>query len=397
MVCRLTQSELKRTTWTTLLTLLPPEVIQDHVRGDFYLKLRNGSEIQGMHLQDEVKLRSENLDWVYIDEASEVKEVIWKEMMGRLRGNTQLGRLAGPLKMWVTSNPEGRNWIYKSFVEVKRPDHAYFHAPTSENPHLPEGYVQSLLQNYDEDWVRKFLEGSWDVFEGQVFPMFDRDIHVLEWESHQIPKEWPRYRGIDHGWADPFCCTWMAIDFEGNCYFYNMIYRKQQTIENNCKMIHEVSGNESYEWTVWDPSINRADPVTGRRLSDIYREHGIHGLDANNSIDMGIARMREMFQVRYERIHPATKELGAPKIYILHHLKEAIWEMQQYRYPNSDDSRNAPTKPIDVHNHWIDAARYTLMGAVQAAEAKTESSMHDYIEHLLNKRNDGSSMAERPF
>ncbi len=384
LVGRLTEDELKRTTWGTLLAVLPHELIKTHVHGDFYIQLKNGSEIQGMHLQDEAKLRSENLDWVYIDEGSEIKEVIWKQLMGRLRG-----KLGAPLKMWVTSNPEGRNWMYRRFVLNIRPDHAYFHAPTWENPYLPDGYVESLRQNYDEEWVRKFLDGSWDVFEGQVFPLFDPDLHVLDWEPEQIPKEWPRYRGIDHGWDDPMVCLWAAKDFEGNIYFYNCLYRKRVTIEANCRTVQEMSAGEQYEWSVIDPNTNKRDPITGRMLADIYRENGIFAMEADQAIDTGIARMREMMQPDPNRKHPITGEFGAPKFYVLHHLKEMKWELQQYRYPNSDDSKNAPKKPIDAHNHTVDAARYIINRDPMNAEKQTGVSMADYMEHLLDKRSSG--------
>lgn len=395
IVARLTEGELLRTTWATLLSILPPECIQDHIRGNFYIKLFNGAEIQGMHLQDEAKLRSENLDWCYVDEASEIKETVWKQLMGRLRGNTIGGRTPGPLKMWLTSNPEGRNWLYKTFVIGNHPGHAYFHAPTRENHYLPPEYVASLLQMYDEDWVRKFLEGSFDVFEGQVYPMFDRETHVLDWQPHQIPKEWPRYRGIDHGWADPFVCVWVAVDYEGNHFAYNMLYRKQQTIENNCRVVQEMSAGESYEYTVWDPSINQADPVTGRRLADIYNEYGIHGISANNALDQGIAKIREMLQPRPGRVHPATKESYAPRLYLLNHLKEGIWEFLQYHYPASDDNKNAPNKPVDVHNHFLDALRYVVMGLpANRDRPAVEGTMNQFIEHLLEQRHLAASGRE---
>jgi hypothetical protein len=104
-------------------------------------------------------------------------------------------------------------------------------------------YVEALYAAYDEDWANRFIHGSWDVFEGQVYPMFDRNYHVLP-ADFKLGKDWPRFRGVDHGWSDPTACVWMAADFEGNFYVYDVYYRKLTTIEDNSKAILERSGGQ---------------------------------------------------------------------------------------------------------------------------------------------------------
>ena len=64
-----------------------------------------------------------------------------------------------------------------------------------------------------------WLDGSWDVYEGQFFedfvdrPEFYADhtwTHVIE--PFRVPKSWNVYRSFDWGYHRPFSCGWYAVD-----------------------------------------------------------------------------------------------------------------------------------------------------------------------------------------
>ena len=63
---------------------------------------------------------------------------------------------------------------------------------------------QALSQDQRKAW----LEGSWDVFEGQVFSEWNRNMHVVE--PFQIPTDWKRYIAMDLGVNAPFSVGWYA-------------------------------------------------------------------------------------------------------------------------------------------------------------------------------------------
>ncbi len=389
LILRFTEGELRKTTWKEFTTVLPHEAIADYNKQSLHITLKNGSQIYGLHCQSEEKIRSFNADWGHIDEVCEVKEDIYKQLLARLRGP------AGPRKCWLTGNPEGRNWVYRTFVGQQLEDHAYFHGRTREATFLPKDYIQRLFASYDAAWVERFLEGSWDVFEGQVFPQFDRNTHVLPWAKEDIPKKWVRYRGVDHGWRDPTVCLWAASDGEGNLYVYDLYYQKGRTIEENVRNILTQNVGEEYTFSVADPHSNKTEAGSGQKTYEIYRACGLPLVSAkNNNLPTGIARLREMLEPREGRQHPVTGEKRAPRLYVLNHCRDLIHEMQQYCYEAPRDGQSSSGVPKGGYDHAIDALRYVIMHNPQATEAPQETTMADWIEHLRNKLNVGGDPAE---
>src|SRR5215472_25094 len=91
---RKTRPELKATTWEMLLNGdaqdhgwkgIPKEVIDVYNRSELYLKLKNGSQVHGLPLDDPKKLENYNLGLFMIDQAEEVEEEILLKIHGRLR------------------------------------------------------------------------------------------------------------------------------------------------------------------------------------------------------------------------------------------------------------------------------------------------------------------------
>lgn len=75
-----------------------------------------------------------------------------------------------------------RLWIDRDFRESENPDHYDFiPARVWDNLILMETqpeYVQSL-QALPEKLRQAYLEGDWNVFDGQFFTTFRSDIHVI--------------------------------------------------------------------------------------------------------------------------------------------------------------------------------------------------------------------------
>lgn len=383
LIGRYTDRELRQTTWKEFMNIVPPELVQDENKAQLKLLLKNGSTIMGMHLQNEERLRSLNLDWAMIDEACEVGENIWNQLLARLRGS---GR-GYQTRMWMVGNPEGRNWIYHKFVGpwvagAEKADHAYFQGKTIDVSFLPADYVDNLYAAYDEDWANRFIHGSWDVFEGQVYPMFERSKHVLP-SDFRIPKEWPRFLGVDHGWTDPCAVVWMAADFDGNYYVYDCYGRKMTTIEDNAKAILDQNPDTHFQYQILAPFSDKTEPGKGKKFSDIYRESGLTLQEQRSRVMAGIARVRELLQPRDGRKHPIDrKATGAPKLYVLSHCKPVITEFHAYRFPATKDGASSPEKPLDKDNHFMDAIRAVIMFNPTARQEERSGDWEDYFNFL---------------
>jgi len=358
IVTRWSYRELEATSFKTLLDIIPPSFIEKQYKNQCLVVLKNGSQIQGFNLQNHKRLTSLNLSWFWIDEVTEIPEDSFLQLQGRMRGKP-------PRCGWVTGNPNGRDWVYKAFVEQSRKDYAFFHAKTYENTHLPQDYVDNLRKYYPAEWVERFMEGSFDAFEGQIFNEFSTTQHVIHPnDTFPIPQEWPRYRGIDLGIFHPTCCLWAAMAPSDDLFIYDCYYQRNKLVSEHAAEINRRSGNDLFEWTVIDPSANRRDSITGATIKDEYRKLGINTIDGNNSILDGISRIKELLRVDPSHPHPVSGRMGSPRLHIMPGTcSELIWELSQYKWKDQrpDSTAKEKEEPVDRHNHAIDPLRYIAM------------------------------------
>lgn len=77
----------------------------------------------------------------------------------------------------VTTTPEGFKWVYNTFASEPGADYSMVQASTHENAaHLPEDYIQSLLDTYPPELVQAYLQGQFvNLTSGTVYNSFDRN------------------------------------------------------------------------------------------------------------------------------------------------------------------------------------------------------------------------------
>ena len=123
---------------------------------DKIITFENGSEILFSQLDDPEKFKSLNLHWAEIEEASQISDSSFKQLLGRLR-NTYRGKTWKNFKyrLFGHTNPQAdKGWIWERFVENKRPNHRLIIAPTTNNIYLPSHFVEELKNSFDEEYYR---------------------------------------------------------------------------------------------------------------------------------------------------------------------------------------------------------------------------------------------------
>ena len=124
------------------------------------------------------RIRGQNLCAVGFDEADTASKSVATQAMrmalARLRsGNVQ--------QFYAATTPEGFGWAFDTFEKNAGDDTALIRAKTTDNPYLPEGFVDSLLENYPEQLIKSYLEGVFvNLNTGQVYDRFDRAKHVTQ-------------------------------------------------------------------------------------------------------------------------------------------------------------------------------------------------------------------------
>ena len=361
VIARQTLPELKATTLMTFFNETLPEgsikyraLVGKYNRSEGLLTFRNGSKIlfTGLDSDNIDKIKSMNLGWFAIDEATEVSEDIFNMFCTRLRlivpGIMYFGLLA--------SNPEP-GWVKKRFIDRQMEDHIYIPALPKENPHLPKDYIKRF-DALPEHWRRRYLEGNWDVFEGQIYTGFSRDIHVID--PFKPPKAWRRVGGLDHGLRNATAILWGAVDFDDDIYVYQEHYEAQQLVSHHAEVI---KAQEPLDYIAADPSIRNRNPVNGKSVQQEYRDCGVYNIRlGNNDVPAGINRVSEYLKLMP---HPDKDKWpeGKPRLFICRNCANLIEEITEYKWKDVrlGSAVDDPEQPQKIKDHAVDALRYLIM------------------------------------
>jgi hypothetical protein len=181
LIGRLTYPELRDSTKEVFMQVLRktyPERAFKENRAENSVQLWNKSTIIFRHLDNQASLLGPNLGWFGIDQAEEADQEAFETLQSRLRRER-----ISELKGMVVGNPRGHDWVYEKFGMKDgwnefRHEKDWIHgqnyrmitAPTSANAvNLPTNYIEQLKESYSNDWFNRYVLGSWDGFEEQIF------------------------------------------------------------------------------------------------------------------------------------------------------------------------------------------------------------------------------------
>lgn len=216
LIIRRTLSELRMNHVLPLLRELSGQV--RFSAGERVFRFPNGSRIDLGYLScdaDTLRYQGQEYDVIAIDEATQITEYQFATLKGCLRG---IGKF--PRRMYLTCNPGGvghawvkRLFIDRAFREGENPkDYKFIQALVYDNNVLMERdpeYVASL-KSLPDHLRAAWLEGRWDLFAGQFFPEFSRQLHVVQ------PRELKalvRFCAFDYGF-DRFALLFFAEENE---------------------------------------------------------------------------------------------------------------------------------------------------------------------------------------
>ncbi len=101
----------------------------------------------------------------------------FKQILARNRAKLPDGK---PNQVDVVGTPEGYRWFYDRFVTNESDKYKLIRARTMDNPHLPDNYIETLREDYDERLLEQYLLGEFVNVNGSaVYHCFDRDVHVV--------------------------------------------------------------------------------------------------------------------------------------------------------------------------------------------------------------------------
>lgn len=157
---------------------------------------------------------STDYDIILIDELTTIPFTFVIKLMSRLRTSTPgfLPFFAAATNPGDISHNEVKSFFIDKDFDAKFPQMAQEYDPSTvhflpfniyDNPALLANnptYIKRLKNMAPND-VKRFLHGSWDIFEGQFFESFSRDIHEIDFAANGITRDagWLSLIGMDYG------------------------------------------------------------------------------------------------------------------------------------------------------------------------------------------------------
>lgn len=220
-----------------------------------------GCKVLCKSMENYEPLRGIEVGYIWLDEAAFMKEDAYNVITGRLRDKK------GNLEMLITSSPNGFNWVYEHFVgEKKTKDHVIIKAKSKDNCYLPDGYIESLKEQYDEKLVEQELNGEFvNLTAGRAYYAFEVENNVKEFD---FLKSIPLNIGTDFN-CDP---STSIVGQYVNSFFYvwdELFLRNSDTY----KLCHELKSRK-YTGTIYPDSTGGARKTSGKSDFEILRSEG---------------------------------------------------------------------------------------------------------------------------
>jgi hypothetical protein len=414
---------------------LPPAWIRSWNKNKGVVTLRNNSVIEFTHLKDSAggagtgtRRIGSSWGWAFIDQAEETT----KEMVDAIASRLRLPRV--PKKfLFMSLNPAGKDFLFERFFQKVQPwprdeqkralpiDGKYYQAvKQSENTlgisvnslenrvsnggFVEDAFFDSLLETYGEQWVERFVYGSFDDFKGRLFNDFhaglvdyaDASVHVVD--DFQIPKHWQLLVPIDVGGDSPWAVVPMYSDEQGNIIVTGGFHNRTARISDVANWIkRSLPYDQNRTRFIIDPE----NPVATVELS----EHGIYASPAQKAIMPGLLRLEGYLHIQkhrdlphwYEETQPHERAFkfrgkGAPQMYVFKSAMVARKELDTAKWDPEkvDKMYKSSTARFDC----VEALRY---GAMEHPEPSKSGGVEEDKWSAIEKKDPGTAAEWRAY
>ena len=328
-------------------------------------------------------------DVIFLDEATNLLQEWIEKIVVCCRGVNNF-----PKRIYYTFNPGGpshgyfkRLFIDRNFQGSERPeDYVFIQALVTDNKYLMQSQPEykAFLENLPPKLRAAWLDGVWDIFEGQFFEELrfkpdaqkcieagitqeealqqHRWTHVIEPFDLNVGERrgWNIMRSYDFGYNKPFSLGYWAVDYDGVLYRIMEMYGCTQTPDEGVKwspdeQFKRISQFErEHPWlkgrkivdSVADPAI--WDQSRGESIAETAARYGIYFTPGDNN------RIPGWMQVHYRL---QFDENGYSRMYVFNNCKAFIRTMPLMMY--------SETHPEDLdtklEDHCPDEVRYMCM------------------------------------
>lgn len=217
-------------------------------------------------MRDTLRYQGQEYDIIAIDEATQLSESQFGIFKACLRGVDDY-----PKRIYLTCNPGGigHSWVKRLFIDREyrageRPDdYRFIPAKVYDNPVLlakDPDYVERL-ESLPERLRKAWLEGRWDVFEGQFFPEFSEEYHVIA--PGEIPAPLSYFVAMDYG-LDLLAALLLGVDRAGNLFVVGELCKKDLTLSQAAEAVATFCRGYDVLYAVASPDLWNRRQDSGR-------------------------------------------------------------------------------------------------------------------------------------
>lgn len=316
--------------------------------GDMWIRFPWGSEVRAKSADKPSGLLGEELDWVIMAEAAQINNDVYERYVDpTLR--VRRGRTI------ISTTPQmGSEWVWKYYelgMQSNEVGVDAFNWSVLENPNYPPEEFENAKMLVEkgvmsEEAFREQFLGEWVLYTGAVFRAFKPSVHVVK--PFDIPPEWKRYRAIDFGARDPFCCLWATVSpLDGTVYLYREYYETgEPSTKEHAERILDWSKDEQYGFTVADKS--------GAQLRIDLAGYGIPTIPSDSGPNTR-AQMRARIS-EFLTINPDTQRSG---LYVFDTCLNLIRELKLLRWGERSGLESQKERTVG-DDHAVDPLGYLL-------------------------------------
>ena len=281
--------------------------------------------------------RGIEIGWGWFDEIQDTDEEAFQVISGRLRDSK------GPLTLGMTGSAKGFNWVYKKFAgKDKTNDFNYVKSKTTENKHLPKGYVESLYNQYSSKFAQQELEAEFvEISSGRIYYAFDRQAHVGILKDF----EGEIYIGMDFN-VTPFTAVIAKVN-QNRIYVIDEIYLEDSHTKHACLELIK----KGYKGCRIIPDFTgRAMKTSGAGVSDlmILEDYGFIIEGSGNPLRMDrYNSVNKLFEENNLIINPSCVNL-----------------ISDVPLVNYEAGKNTPDTKDKMVGHISDALGYLVWGTI---------------------------------
>lgn len=359
------------------------------------LRFTNGSILTLAHaknVQEATALQSAEIQLLILDERTtippDVVDLLYTRVRSGIPGLPCLGIRSGTnpgnighsrVKLeYVEATDHGAREIIDKSKRLRR----FIQARVEDTPQLGPEYAEAL-SGLGEALKKAYLEGDWDVFQGQVFSEWRFDRHVVR--PFRLPSGWVRWGGIDWGHRAPSAVVWAAQDQDGRLWVYQELYQAQLGEKGLADRIKAMTGDEHTVF-IFDPAmmnqVGDAMPV-----ATILEQEGIPLEKGNNDRLSGWSRVHTFLEDGPACLH--HRSMGwdkCPMLHVFENCADLIRTLPAVPYNTTGKLEDVDT---DSEDHLPDALRYLVMH-LGAMKGPTSTDLD--VEHT--KAPDGTPLSK---